>query len=307
MPIDDRVVALQSSRLHLTRSSWHLCLPGHGNQVLPGTTGDEPEATALWSPSHRLTASRQSRGQSRSGTLHLLVVRHFLNSNGIDRTRRSSAAQSVEEASRKTAWKFLEDLIEDFPGKFKQSCPNCISARSDMMCEDADLSAIAQGAMRSRLEHRLIKPKPAWSSPDPATHQPITSQTDRKVGGLRRTPKDGGGVGRTIQRINRRQSVKLYRNEPPSFARIWPTSPRVGGIDPSSRSNCSCARLLMTLRRHAPQEHIRKICPSEPDMTIVKPIHQMPGPYSWNSVIPRQGGGGHLSRPSGCLRPAIEG
>ena len=86
----------------------------------------------------------------------------------IDRTRKFAVAQLAEKADRKTAWEFLEHLLEEVPYKihtiltdngiqFAEQPRNRNTAysrpmRFDMICE-------ANG-----IEHRLTEPNHPWTN-----------------------------------------------------------------------------------------------------------------------------------------------
>ena len=122
LPLDDCLYALQSTIPHLTRSSLHRCLQRHGISRLPDMEGDKPE---------RQKFKRYPTGyfhidiaglQRHEGKLYLFVA--------IDRTRKFAVAQPVDKANRKTAWEFLEAVLEAVPYDQTKPSPDERSGRA---------------------------------------------------------------------------------------------------------------------------------------------------------------------------------
>ena len=177
-----------------------------------------------------------SEVRTEEGKLYLFVA--------IDRTSKFSVAQLVEQANRKTAWEFLEHLLEAVPYKihtiltdngiqFAEQTRNRNSVtfrkmRFDLICEANDI------------EHRLTKPNHPW--------------TNGQVERMNRTIKDA--------------TVKRYHYESHDQLR----SHLLDFLD-----TYNFARRLKTLSGLTSYEYICKIWTSEPDRFILNPIHQMPG------------------------------
>jgi hypothetical protein len=174
--------------------------------------------------------------QTAEGKLFLFV--------GIDRTSKFAVAQLVATADRKTAWEFLEHLLEAVPYQVHTILTdngiqfaeqprnrNTIYSRPmrfDMICD-------ANG-----IEHRLTKPNHPW--------------TNGQVERMNRTIKDA-----TVKRYHYDSHDQL-RAHLADFLAAY-----------------NFARRLKTLNGLTPYEYICKIWTSEPDRFILDPIHQMPG------------------------------
>jgi len=162
----------------------------------------------------------------------------------IDRTSKFAVAQLVEKADRKTAWEFLELLLDAVPYRIHTILTdngiqfaeqprnrNTIISRPmrfDMICE-------ANG-----IEHRLTKPNHPW--------------TNGQVERMNRTIKDA-----TVKRYHY-DSHEQLRSHLADFLDAY-----------------NFARRLKTLSGLTPYEYICKIWTSEPDRFILHPIHQIPG------------------------------
>jgi transposase InsO family protein len=174
--------------------------------------------------------------RTEEGKLYLFVA--------IDRTSKFAVAQLVEKANRRTAWKFLEHLLEAVPYRihtiltdngiqFAEQPRNRDSVtfrkmRFDLICE-------ANG-----IEHRLTKPNHPW--------------TNGQVERMNRTIKDA-----TVKRYHYDSHDQL-RSHLADFLNAY-----------------NFARRLKTLSGLTPHEYVCKIWTSEPDRFILNPIHQMPG------------------------------
>lgn len=188
--------------------------------------------------------------QTAEGKLYLFVA--------IDRTSKFAIAQLVEKADRRTAWEFLEHLLETVPYRihtiltdngiqFADQPRNRNTAysrqmRFDMICE-------ANG-----IEHRLTKPNHPWSSEDQKTVQWTVFPRDGQVERMNRTIKDA-----TVKRFHY-DSHDQFPGHLADFMAAY-----------------NFARRLKTLSSLTPNEYICKIWISESDSFIVDPIHQMPG------------------------------
>ncbi len=236
LPLDDCLYALQPTIPHLTRSSLHRCLQRHGISRLPNMDGDKPKKQRFKRYPIGFFHIDIAEVRTAEGKLFLFVA--------IDRTSKFAVAQLVEKADRKTAWEFLERLLEAVPYRihtiltdngiqFAEQPRNRNTAysrqmRFDMICE-------ANG-----IEHRLTKPNHPW--------------TNGQVERMNRTIKDA--------------TVKRYH---------YDSHDQLRGHIADFLDAYNCARRLKTLSGLTPYEYICKIWTSEPDRFIVDPIHQMTG------------------------------
>ncbi|WP_299776083.1 IS481 family transposase, partial [uncultured Tateyamaria sp.] len=236
LPLDDCLYALQPSIPHLTRSSLHRCLQRHDISRLPDMDGDKPKRQRFKRYPIGYFHLDIAEVRTEEGKLHLFVA--------IDRTSKFAVAQLVEKANRKTAWEFLEHLLEAVPYRIHTILTdngiqfaeqprnrNTIYSRPmrfDMICD-------ANG-----IEHRLTKPNHPW--------------TNGQVERMNRTIKDA-----TVKRYHYKNHDQL-RSHLADFLDAY-----------------NYARRLKTLSGLTPYEYICKIWTSEPDRFIVNPIQQMPG------------------------------
>jgi len=236
LPLDDCLYALQPTIPHLTRSSLHRCLQRHGISRLPDMDGDKPKKQRFKRYPIGFFHIDIAELRTAEGKLYLFVA--------IDRTSKFAVAQLVEKADRKTAWEFLELLLDAVPYRIHTILTdngiqfaeqprnrNTIISRPmrfDMICE-------ANG-----IEHRLTKPNHPW--------------TNGQVERMNRTIKDA-----TVKRYHY-DSHEQLRSHLADFLNAY-----------------NFARRLKTLSGLTPYEYICKIWTSEPDQFIVDPIHQMPG------------------------------
>ena len=107
LPLDDCLYALQPSIPRLTRSALHRCLQRHGISRLPDVEGDRPRRAGFKRCPIGFFHIDIAEVQTAEGKLFPVVA--------IDRTSKFAAAQLVEKASRRTAWEFLEHLLEVVP------------------------------------------------------------------------------------------------------------------------------------------------------------------------------------------------
>ncbi len=109
LTLDDCLYALQPSIRHLTRSALHRCLQRHDISRLPEVEGDKPKRQKFKRYPIGLLHIDIAEVQTAEGKLHLFVA--------IDRTSKLAVAQLVETADRRTAWEFLERVLEAVPYK----------------------------------------------------------------------------------------------------------------------------------------------------------------------------------------------
>ena len=107
LPLDDCLCALQPSIPHLTRSALHRCLQRHGISRLPEMEGDKPKRSKFKRYPIGFFHIDIAEVQTGEGKLYLFV--------GIDRTSKFAVTQLVDKADRKTAWEFLQHMLEAVP------------------------------------------------------------------------------------------------------------------------------------------------------------------------------------------------
>ena len=156
---------------HLTRSAVHRCLQRHGVSRLPAVEGHKPKRRRFkrhligFFPVEPKIGAEQpiAEAQTAEDKLHLFVA--------IDRTSTCAVTQRIGKADRRTAWEFLEHLLQAAPYKihtiltepevgarqpqrhqFAEPQPRNRNTafshqmRFDMICDD------------HRLQHRLANP-----------------------------------------------------------------------------------------------------------------------------------------------------
>lgn len=107
LPLDDCLYALQPTIPHLTRSALHRCLQRHGISRLPDVEGDKPKRQKFKRYPIGFFHIDIAEVQTAEGKLYLFV--------GIVRTSKFAVTQLVEKADRKTAWEFLQQMLEAVP------------------------------------------------------------------------------------------------------------------------------------------------------------------------------------------------
>ena len=236
LPLDDCLYALQPTIPHLTRSSLHRCLQRHGISRLPDMEGDKPKRQKFKRYPIGYFHIDIAELRTNEGKLYLFVA--------IDRTSKFAVARLVDKANRKTAWEFLETVLEAVPYKIH----TVLTDNGIQFCEQPrnrntaysrpmrfDMICAANG-----IEHRLTKPNHPW--------------TNGQVERMNRTIKEA-----TVKRYHYENHDQL-RTHLSDFLDAY-----------------NYARRLKTLSGLTPYEYICKIWTSEPDRFILNPIHQMPG------------------------------
>ena len=236
LPLDDCLYALQPSIPHLTRSSLHRCLQRHGISRLPDVEGDKPKRQKFKHYPIGFFHIDIAEVRTEEGKLYLFVA--------IDRTSKFAVAQLVEKANRKTAWEFLERLLEAVPYKIHTILTdNGIQFAEQPRNRNKPYSRPIRFGLicaTNGIEHRLTKPNHPW--------------TNGQVERMNRTIKDA--------------TVKRYHYDSPDQLRTHLRD---------FLDAYNFARRLKTLRGLTPYEYICKIWTSEPDRFILNPIHKMPG------------------------------
>ncbi|NDR55346.1 IS481 family transposase [Aliiruegeria sabulilitoris] len=249
LPLDDCLYALQPTIPHLTRSSLHRCLQRHGISRLPEMDGDKPKRQRFKRYPIGFFHIDIAELRTAEGKLYLFVA--------IDRTSKFAVAQLVEKANRKTAWEFLELLLEAVPYRIHTILTDRANgtprvretlARGIQFAEQPrNRNTILSRPMRfdmiceaNGIDHRLTQPNQPW--------------TNGQVERMNRTIKDA--------------TVKRYHYDSHDQLRIHLSD---------FLDAYNFARRLKTLSGLTPYEYTCKIWTSEPDRFIVNPIHQMPG------------------------------
>jgi hypothetical protein len=109
LPMDDCLYALQPTIPHLTRSSLHRCLKRHGISRLPEMDGDKPKRQKFKRYPMGYSHLDIAELRTNEGKLYLFLA--------IVRTSKFAVARIVDKANRKTAWEFLEAVLEAVPYK----------------------------------------------------------------------------------------------------------------------------------------------------------------------------------------------
>ncbi len=107
LPLDDCLYALQPTIPQLTRSALHRCLQRHGISRLPDVDGDKPKRQRFKRYPIGFFHLDIAEVQTGEGKLFLFVA--------IDRTSKFAVTQLVDKADRRTAWEFLERLLQVVP------------------------------------------------------------------------------------------------------------------------------------------------------------------------------------------------
>jgi transposase InsO family protein len=234
LPLDDCLYALQPSVPRLARSALHLCLQRHAISRLPDVEGDKPKRQKFKRYPIGFFHIDITEVQTAEGKLYLFV--------SIDRTSKLAVTQRVDKADRRTAWEFLQHMLEAVPyqvhtiltdngTQFAEQPQNTIYSRPmrfDRVCE-------ADG-----IEHRLTKPNQPWTNGQ-------------------------------VERMNRRVKdapVKRYQHDSHGQLRTHPAD---------FMAAYNYVRRLKTPGGLTPCEYISKIWTSEPERFILNPIHQMLG------------------------------
>jgi len=230
LPLDDCLYALQPTIPHLTRSALHRCLQRHGISRLPDMEGDKPKRQKFKRYPIGYFHIDIAELRTNEGKLYLFVA--------IDRTSKFAVAQLVDKANRKTAWEFLEAVLEAVPYKIH----TILTDNGIQFCEQPrnrntaysrpmrfDMICAANG-----IEHRLTKPNHPW--------------TNGQVERMNRTIKDA-----TVKRYHydNHDQLRMHLSD---FLDAY-----------------NYARRLKTLSGLTPYEYICKIWTSEPDRFILNP------------------------------------
>ena len=234
LPLDGCLYALQPSIPHLTRSALHRCLQRHGISRLPDIEGDKPKRQKFKRYPIEFFHIDIAEVQTAEGKLYLFV--------GIDRTSKLAMTQLVEKANRRTAWEFLQHMLEAFGGASSYQVHTILTDNGIQFAEQPrnrntsysrpmrfDMICDANG-----IAHRLMKPNHPWTN----------GQVER--------------MNRTIKEVR----VKRYH------------------YDSHDQLRTHLGEFLAAYnfaRRLTPYEYICKIWTSQPERFILDPIQEMPG------------------------------
>jgi transposase InsO family protein len=160
LPLDDCLYALQPAIPHLTRSALHRCLQRHGISRLPDIEGDKPKRQKFKRYPIGFFHIEIADVQKSEGKLYLFV--------GIDRTAKFAVTQLVRVADRRTAWEFLQHLLEAVPYKVQ----TVLTDNGTQFAEQPrNRDTIYSRPMRfdmicaaNQIEHRLTKPNHPWTN-----------------------------------------------------------------------------------------------------------------------------------------------
>jgi transposase InsO family protein len=160
LPLDDCLYALQPSIPSLTRSSLHRCLQRHGISRLPDLEGDKPAKKKFKSYPIGFFHIDIAEVRTGEGKLYLFVA--------IDRTSKFAVARLCDEATRRTACRFLEEVLIVVPYKLHTILTdNGIQFAEQPRNRGTILSRMSRFDMISqanKIEHRLTKPNHPWTN-----------------------------------------------------------------------------------------------------------------------------------------------
>jgi len=249
LPLDDCLYALQPSIPGLTRSSLHRCLQRHGISRLPDLEGDKPAKKRFKAYPIGFFHMDIAEVRTGEGKLYLFVA--------IDRTSKFTVARLCDEATRRTACQFLEEVLIIVPCKLHtiltdRAIDGAIGpspmARGIQFAEQprnrgtilSRLSRFDMICQANGIEHRLTKPNHPW--------------TNGQVERMNRTIKDA-----TTKRYHYDDHDQLERHLD-LFLDAY-----------------NHARRLKTLKGLTPVQFIWKEWQSRPDLFYEKPCHLMAG------------------------------
>ena len=248
LPLDDCLYALQPSIPHLTRSALHRCLQRHGISRLLDVEGDKPGRQKFKRYPIGFFHIDIAEVQTAEGKLYLFV--------GIDRTSNFAVTQLVEKADRRTAWEFLQHILEAVPYQVHTILTEPLLVRHWFKPNGGGIQFAEQPRNRNTIysrpmrfdmiceangiEHRLTKPNHPW--------------TNGQVERMNRTIKEA-----TVKRFHYDSHNQLTTHLADFLAAY------------------NFARRLKTLNGLTPYEYICKMWTSEPERFNLNPIHQMPG------------------------------
>jgi transposase InsO family protein len=171
LPLDDCLYALQATIPQLTRSALHRCFQRHGISRLPHLEAPRPVRKKFKVYPIGYFHVDLTEVRSEEGKLYLFVA--------VDRTSKFAFARLVEQATRRAAGDFLEELIKTVPyhihtiltdnGTHFTSPGNTSSAAPDIKLgwergEIFRAHAFEAACARNDIDHRLTKPNHPWTN-----------------------------------------------------------------------------------------------------------------------------------------------
>ena len=238
LSLDDCLYGLQATIPHLTRSSLHRCLEGHGISRLPEVEGSQPGRKKFQRYPIGYFHIDLAEVRTAEGKLYLLVA--------IDRTSKFAFVELVERADMQAAARFLEALVAAVPYRIH-------TVLTDNGIQFADLPKNRKGptarfrghpfdrvCLRHGMDHRLTKPNHPW--------------TNGQVERMNRTIKEA-----TVQRYHydSHHQLRIHLSD---FVAAY-----------------NFAKRLKTLGGLTAYEFICRCWQKQPDRFTLDPIHQMPG------------------------------
>ena len=180
LPLDDCLYALQPSIPHLTRSALHRCLQRHGISRLPDVEGDKPKRQKFKRYPIGFFHIDIAEVQTAEGKLYLFV--------GIDRTAKFAVAQLVATADRKTAWEFLQHMLEAVPYQVHTILTDNVLAREQnavlgvrsrsIRATGYLLNSCPGGLRRQEVVSAIANTGSAWLPPSPSLRRDPKSQAE---------------------------------------------------------------------------------------------------------------------------------
>ncbi len=180
LPLDDCLYALQPSIPHLTRSALHRCLQRHGISRLPDVEGDKPKRQKFKRYPIGFFHIDIAEVQTAEGKLYLFV--------GIDRTAKFAVAQLVATADRKTAWEFLQHMLEAVPYQVHTILTDNVLAREQnavlgvrsrsIRATGYLLNSCPGGLRRQEVVSAIANTGSAWLPPSPSSRRDPKSQAE---------------------------------------------------------------------------------------------------------------------------------
>ena len=160
LPLDNCLCALQTTLLHLTRSSLYRCLQRHGIFRLPEIEGDRPDKRKFTTYPIGYFHIDIAEVRTQQGRLYLSVV--------IDRTSKFAFVELHEKATMLVAADFLRALIEAVPYKIHTVLIDNGIQFADLPKNRSKPTAMWRGhpfgrtCRRHCIEHGLTKPNHPW-------------------------------------------------------------------------------------------------------------------------------------------------
>jgi transposase len=157
LPLDDCLYTLQSTILHLTRSSLHRCLQRHGISRLPDVDGDKPDKKKFKRYPIGYFHIDIAEVQTAEGKLYLFVA--------IDRTSKFAYVELHQRATKMIAAEFLRQLIVAVPYAIQiVLTDNGIQFKNREQDRTAMEHVFGRTCRQNGIEHRNTKVKHPWTN-----------------------------------------------------------------------------------------------------------------------------------------------